>query len=387
MSHELKSQTQFKAVELRVALKELITRLTESEKSLWSLRLQEVGIWKSVHPAESDARSAKIHEQILLVLDRREGAVNRALDQIASIDETYGSLKGQSEKADAAVAAARERFRKAEAEVDRRVVHDPSIVALDREEARLLRISDLNASWNTELDELVAARVSEFRADRVFAYLDDKGYGTEGYSAGWLTRRLDNLIAGWISFSDASANLESVLAYPDEYAATMRRLKTSIDRIPSQRQLLIRQIKNSLDPEREVLADTLNDAAGVVARFDEAKAAKASAVSRISHCIGGADEETVMVTEAVVALLARERAAAALRADESHLRKAAMEVDELLKRRIIASRATDDLRREAADMLSLVTDIQKLLDDDAEREVGADRFEFAIVRAASALGD
>lgn len=387
MSEALKADTQSKAVHLRTALKDVITRLTGAEKDLWSLRLQEVRIWQSVHPKSNDARVATIHEQVLMVLDQREAAVNRAISQIASIDETYAKLKLDSARAEARVGAARARFTKAEGAVEQRTISDPAVVAIDQEEARLRGISDRNANWNRDLDELVSARVAEFRADPVFAYLDAKGYGTDSYSAGWLIRRLDGVLARWTSFGEELANFEAVRAYPDEYGETMRKLRSSIERLPAQRQLLIRRIRDGLDAEREILADTLNASAAIVEEFEAAKRAKAAAVERVSNCINGTDEETQLVVKAVVALLASERASATLRGEEQIVRAAEAEVDELLKRRISFSREADELRRKASEMLSLVTDIQKLLDADAEREVGAERFEFAMVRAGIALGE
>lgn len=387
VSEALKAETQSKAVHLRTALKDVITRLTGAEKDLWSLRLQEVRIWQSVHPKSNDARVGTIHEQVLMVLDQREAAVNRAISQIASIDETYAKLKDDSAKAEARVGAARARFAKAEEAVEQRTITDPAVVAHDQEEARLQRISKRNENWSRDLDELVSARVAEFKADPVFAYLDAKGYGTDSYSAGRLVRWLDGIVARWTSYGEERANLQAIRAYPDEYGETMRKLRSSIERLPAQRQLLVRRIRDGLDAEREILADTLNASAAIVEKFEAAKRAKAAAVDRVSSCINGNDEETQLVVKAVVALLASERASATLRGDEKIVRAAGAEVDELLKRRIAFSREADELRRKASEMLSLVTDIQKLLDADAEREVGAERFEFAMVRAGIALGE
>jgi hypothetical protein len=92
-----------------------------------------------------------------------------------------------------------------------------------------------------------------------------------------------------------------------------------------------------------------------------------------------------MVTEAIVALLARERAAAALRASDSVVKATAVEVDGLVKSRIAVAKEADALRRKAMDLLNHLADLQNLLDDAARRTVGLERFEFAVVSAGAAL--
>jgi hypothetical protein len=165
----------------------------------------------------------------------------------------------------------------------------------------------------------------------------------------------------------------------------MEKLEVSLARLGPARQSAVRTIKDSLDPEREILADALNSAASVVDQFEDTRAAKAAAFKRVEESLAGTDAETKMVTEAIVALLARERAAAALRASDSVVKATAVEVDGLVKSRIAVAKETDALRRKAMDLLQHLADIQNLLDDAAKRTVGAERFEFAVVSAGAAL--
>lgn len=387
MTEELKAATRKKAAELREGLKSVMGRLMDSERQLWSQRLDEVALWQSVHPIADDEQARTVRHQIGQVLERRAAAVADAIEKIASIDETYAALKHASAAAEDEVVQARARFDAAEADVLRRLAEDPAIVALDREEGRLMRIRNLNGNWQEDLEALVNERLSEYNADPVFAYLDRRGYGSEGYASGWLTRRLDAMLARSFDFDSEKANMEAVQAYPAQYAEQIEALEAAINRLPAQRNAAIRRIKDSLDPEREILADALNDAAGVVAKFENARRAKADAVQRVSDSIRGADEESAMVTEAVVALLAKERASAALRGSSETVKAAALQVDALLKKRISVAKEVDGIRRTADEILGLLADIQNLLDADAGREVGAERFEFAIVSAGDALAE
>ncbi len=381
----LKAEVAGKAVQLRKALESAVTKLSGSERELWSLRLREVAIWQSTEPASLDTRGEKIQEQVLLVLDRRDSAITAALARIRTIDDAYDAVGRRSVSSDETVAAARRRFDEAEAEVERRTVEDPSVVSIDKEEQRLLRIMAINDNWLWDLDKLISERVETYNSDPVFAYLESRGFGTDDYRARWPISALDAKLAGWSRYAAERANLEVVRAYPDEYAKTMEKLEASLARIDPARQAAIRRIKDSLDPEREILADALNSAAAVVDQFEDTKTAKTAAFKRIEESLAGTDAETRMVTEAVVALLARERAAAALRTSEKVARATAAEVDGLVKNRIAVAKETDALRRKAQELLHHLADIQKLLDEAASRNVGPERFEFAVVSAGAAM--
>ncbi|MNU51235.1 hypothetical protein D3C71_402230 [compost metagenome] len=381
----LKAEVAQKAVQLRKALEGAVTKLSASELELWTLRLREVSLWQSAEPASPNARAEKIWEQVLLVLERRDSAITAALARIRTIDDAYDAVGRRSVNSDATVAAARKRFDEAEAEVARRTVEDPSIVAIDREEERLLRIKALNSNWQEDLDKLIAEREDAYRNDPVFSYLEGRGFGTEDYHARWPISALDAKLAAWSQYAAERANLEAVRAYPGEYAKTMERLEASLARITPARQTAVRRIKDSLDPEREILARALNSAAAVVDQFEDTRAAKTAAFKRIDESLAGNDAETKMVTEAVVALLARERAAAALRASEKVAKATAADVDALVKSRIAIAKETDILRRKAVELLHHLADIQKLLDEAASRNVGPERFEFAVVSAGAAM--
>lgn len=381
----LKAEVKEKAVQLRKALEAAVTKLSGSERELWSLRLREVAVWQSAEPASTDTRAEKVQEQVLLVLDRRDSAITAALARIRTIDEAYDVVGRRSVSSEATVAAARRRFDEAEAEVERLTVEDPSVVSIDKEEQRLRRIRALNSNWREDLDKLLAEREEAYRADPVFAYLEGRGFGTDEYRARWPITSLDAKLANWSQYGAERANLEAIRAYPDEYAKTMEKLEISLARLGPARQAAVRTIKDSLDPEREILADALNSAASVVDQFEDTRAAKAAAFKRVEESLAGTDAETKMVTEAIVALLARERAAAALRASDSVVKATAVEVDGLVKSRIAVAKETDALRRKAMDLLQHLADIQNLLDDAAKKTVGPERFEFAVVSAGAAL--
>lgn len=385
MSKRLRVETEQKTVELRSALKDVITQITAAEKDLWSLRLKEVSIWQAIPPRSEDKRATTIHEQVFLVLDQRELAVNRAITTLATINDTYANLQEEARAAEMEVAEARKRFNSAEERVEHRLLNDTVLRELDQEEARLSRLRDLNVNWMDDLAPLIDARLAEFDGDKIYGYLSGRGFGTESYASGKITKRLDQILARWSGFEEAETRRAEIELYPMQYAASMDLLQNTLARLPAKRAAAVKQIKDSLDPWREKLAITLNKTAAVVERFDAAKRSKTAAVSRIRDCISGSDEETQLVVKAVVALLASERAKATMRGDERMVRAAEADVDKLLKSRIVLSRQADDLRRNATEILALLEDMQSLLDTDAEKSVDPARFEFAMERASEAL--
>jgi hypothetical protein len=368
-----KAEIAEKAVSLRKSLEAAVTYLAQSERDLWMLRLQEVDLWQSVGGPAKDDRSAKIKEQVIQVLDRRDSSTTNSLARIRTIDDAYNAVERKSADREQAVAAARRRFEAAEAEIQRALVEDPSIVKLDKEEKRLKHIKSLNANWREELDALIDERVATYNADRFFAYLQRRGFGTEQYQAKWPFSVLDAKLAYWSRYEEELAHLHAVLSYPDQYAEDIKKLDASLAKIEPARKAAIRAIKARLDPEREILADALNSAAEVVSQFEGTKESKSAAFKRIEDGISGEDDETKLITEAVVALLARARASAALHADDQTIRQISARVDALVKNRIAVARETDTLRNKAMDILNQLSDLQNYLDEVADKSVGAER--------------
>lgn len=381
----LSRQVEAQNAEIKTSLRKILGKVASSDEQLWKLRLDEVTVWQThAGSGSGETQTDLVMGQVRAVLARRGEAIVQAMNLIDTLDATYVALRSHASEAADSVDAARLRFDHAEANIKHRLQHDPAMIAFADDERRMKGLIDKNADWETDLEAIIAPRLGTYDRDAVFQYLLSRGWGTDTYKAKWPISALDAKLAKWTSFVTEKENLERVTDYPAGFGKEITRLKSAFEALPAKRAALTRTIKDSLDPEREVLAKALNGASSVVEKFEKARDTKTETVSKLRSYINGADVEYKLITDAVISLTATVRTAAALRsASTSELTSGspvADLVDGLLKQRIAIAKGADQLRQDALSMLDRIGEIQKLLDEAARKEVGEEQFEFVLAK-------
>lgn len=368
--------------ELKEAVRRLAAELAAEEAGVWGLRRAEIALWRDYRSTGGERRTDEILEQSEAVLQSRLPLMLAEMEKLDSADEERETIRAAAHAAAASVERSQQSFVTAEEEIARRSVSGPEIAALDEQERKLRTILKKNAGWRDELAPIVEERLAAYDSDPLFAYLLSRGFGTEKYTARWPLTRLDAVLARWAGYRAAKENRDKVAGYAEGYASDVARAERALAAIEPKRRAAVARIKSELEPVREALARALISTSSVVDRFAACTARKAAAVEKLRDFAAGRDKAYEMITEAVVMVTSRERAAAALRADRPDSvgpgSEIAGRVDALLRQRMEAARRADGVRRNFTGLLDRLEAVQKALDKAAAGDVDPQEMEFLL---------
>jgi len=151
-------------------------------------------------------------------LEKATNALDIAEDEIRRLETQRTSLVADLESAEAAHAAKL-------AEIDGLIATDPRIAALQAEYEEIGRNLDAMADRHRRAQEDALEKGKDYEQDEFFAYLRDRGYGTDGYTGSGLFRTLDRWLSDLIGYREAAADYERLKSIPDWIASRLRELE------------------------------------------------------------------------------------------------------------------------------------------------------------------
>jgi len=166
-------------------------------------------------------------QQVIVLLERRKGAVEALQNRIAGAAASRGDLEAergaQAERVDRAAEAVDE----AEAQTQAGLGADPDYRA-QREKAveaerKAMHADDKATRSREELEKKGVA----YRGDPLFMYLWQRDYGLPSYKASGLIRWLDGKVARLIGFADARANFSRLNEIPERLSQHAEGLKAN----------------------------------------------------------------------------------------------------------------------------------------------------------------
>ena len=336
------------------SLSSALEDLLACEGNLWDLRVREVASWNAISPAGSSGQIAEVAPLVEQVLDRRRERVRGLLHVIVGTGSALEDARAASVEATKALDMERKRFASAEAKAASALSKDPRFAALDAQKLALADAVSANRNWEGYVMPATEARLAEFENDPVFRYLLSRNFGTKDYRAGLLRRLLDVTVARWAGFDRQLAAYDAVRAYPEEHAAraaaAAEEAAVELAKIEPRRKALRESIRRGLDGYRTKLADALNAAAEADEGVDRVGRQVSAARAGLRSAVSGQDEETRMITEAIVTMLAKARAAAA-DAEPEALALMAGKSEHYMKARLSIARAADEMRVRAISLL------------------------------------
>jgi hypothetical protein len=368
--------------ELKSAVRRVAAELASEEEIVWGLRRAEISLWQE-HAASARTKATdELVGQSEALLAARLPLMLAEVARLDAADVERDVLRGAADRATEIVRERRERFEGMEDDIAKRIVSGPEIVALAEHERKLETMLAKSAGWREELSPLVEERLAAYDADPVFSYLRGRGFGTESYSARWPLSRIDAVVARWSGFVAAAQNRDKVAAYVDGYASNVANAERALVAIEPRRKATVASIKSELEPVREELARALISTSTSIDRFAACTARKALAISKLRDFAAGRDKAHEMATEAVVMATARERAAAALRAEDPSKvgpgSQIAKRVEENVRNRLESARRADGVRRNFIGLLDRLEAVQAALDKAASGEIDPQEFEFLL---------
>ncbi len=149
-------------------------------------------------------------------------------------------------------------------QVERKLQSDEKFVQLaDRAAVAEAALERAEANLN-EIDQDAARKLPAYEKSKLFRYLYDQGFGTEGYGKRGFTRRMDRALARFIGFGKAKQGYEFLRKTPDQMRRIIAEdrddLDTVMDELVRRRDIVaqefglpasVREVE-SLDKQREV---------------------------------------------------------------------------------------------------------------------------------------
>ena len=152
------------------------------------------------------------------------GAVNR---QINAATEKLAGLEAKREAARADCDTATEALDSAEANVQEQLQDNPEYQAQLERTRQSQRTAEQALEKTQQAAKTRREKGEPYEKDPLFSYLWQRGYGTSAYSAGPLTRYLDDWVAGLCDYAAARPNYSMLLEIPvrlEEHAKNLQEL-------------------------------------------------------------------------------------------------------------------------------------------------------------------
>lgn len=329
---------------------------TEALRALARLRLQDLADGRTALAA-LDAAGAQVQESLrrrAAELEVAQRAVLDARDALVAAEARRDAEAARQRAAEEAMAAA---LRAAE----EKAAQDPEFQRLSaaaEEAERIAQHAEQKAGFAVRDFEEKGA---PYRADPLFAYLWDRGYGTGRYRAFPLVRMIDDWVARLIEFEPARRSYALLSALPGHMRSHAERMRASADaavRAMVERRRVLAGLPEGEDRPSTAALDQAEDA------VEAAQAALAAAEARRSALAAGEDpvsQEAIRALEAAIGarslrMLREEAARTPTREDDAivaRLEIAAVERARVERALADAQAAAEDARRRLAEMQAL----------------------------------
>jgi len=160
------------------------------------------------------SRIDQTDRQALALLSKRSEVVATIRARLDEAEAARAALEARRDALGDELEAASKAIDDAEVAVQERLKVDAAYLAQQREAQEAERVA-VHADEKATLSEQEQDSKGEsYRADRLFMYLYERGYGTPAYRARGLTRWLDGKIARLIGYQDARPNYARLLDLP-----------------------------------------------------------------------------------------------------------------------------------------------------------------------------
>lgn len=160
------------------------------------------------------ARTDEADRQVLALLARRQAALESVRVALDGAESERESLEAKrAEQADALEAAATA-IDEAEAAVQERLKSDAAYLAQAQTARNAERVAVHADEKATQSEQELESKGASYRADKLFMYLYQRGFGTSEYRARGLVRWLDGRVAKVIAYEGARLNYSRLLELP-----------------------------------------------------------------------------------------------------------------------------------------------------------------------------
>lgn len=223
--------------QLHDSVQEIDQQVKESSRALMDLQREQAGRFQRMAQIRLDRLISGELTEGLNIADQRAGELIRQRGsklgvinrQVRAVREQLDQLEGRREEARQACDRATETLDKAEAVVQERLQGDPDYQAQLNAAQEAERMARHALDKTRQAEKTRREKGETYEKDPLFSYLWQRGYGTSTYSAGALTRYLDDWVARLCDYRAVRPNYAMLLEIPVRLAEHGRGLQQAAD--------------------------------------------------------------------------------------------------------------------------------------------------------------
>lgn len=176
-------------------------------------QLAEVRV-KYLLSREVAAELKRTDRQVIDLLGSRDQATQQVQSRLDDLESRQADLLARREDLHGQLEAATTEIDLAEVEAQRKLAQDPAYVEQQQAARAAERVAVHADEKATTSEQEQGSKGKAYRADPLFMYLWNRGYGTTAYRAGGLVKWLDGKVARLIGYEEARANYARLIDLP-----------------------------------------------------------------------------------------------------------------------------------------------------------------------------
>lgn len=359
----LKEALVFQKTHIEKTLWETASKMIQLERNLNVLRVDEIISWHQARDEKlTDARGSI--QRIGDMIDAKMSRANDALRTIKDCETSLGELRHKRKAIEARVIAMKtDLYSKTRANLER-AKSSPEVVDLK------MRLKELDQQVQKTSAEYAKAKtehpvlMAKFDADKTFQYLFRRNFGTSEYKANSVVAKLDEWLADKIDFMYAASIYQNAVTIDKKMEDFLASYGVTRTNLHNQLAAAEQEIQQELDADRAEFSDVVNTLQAIDKKLEETFQKMDVSKGILKAIISADDKDFQSMNEQLIKMLAREKAAAAVRFSKQNSPVVIIERNKAIafgQDRLTVSIEADGMRRLAKAQNNRVVVIDELL--------------------------
>lgn len=359
----LKEALIFQKSHIEKTLWNTASKMIRLERSLNALRVDEIISWHMACEGKlNDARGSI--QRVGEMIDAKMSRADEAITSIKECETRLGELRSARKAAEARASEMKEQLNsKTRANLEK-LKKAPKVVELKATLKALdAQLKQASADY-ANAKEAHPAIMTQFDQDRAFQYLFRRSYGTANYQANPVVAKLDSWLADKIDFMCAASIYQSAVTVEKRMDDFLKAYQNKKEELQNQLTMAEQEIHQELDDDRFEFSDVVNSIQDIDKKAKTTHQKMEVAKDIVKALIRGGDADFQATNEQLIKMLAREKAAAAVRLSKNHSPEVMIERNKAISLgndRLELSVEADAIRRQACAQADRVMVIDELL--------------------------
>lgn len=307
----------FQKSHIEKGLWETAAKMFRIERNLNVLRVEETIGWHSACEGKLNDNSGSI-KRVGEIIDMKLSRAEEAIVSIQQCLARIGELRSERKAAESRVIEMREELKEKTRINQDRSRTAPEVVEI-KETIKALKdqLNQTSADYAYAIDAQPSI-MAQFDRDRAFQYLFKRGYGTSTYSANAIVSKMDAWLADKIDFMYAANLYQSAVTMESKYDDFMVAYADKRTELENLLDIAEQDILQELDEARFAFAEAVNSVDDIDKKIEVAIQKMEVSKDIVKDMLRGGDNDFRDACENLIKLLAKEKAAAAVRLSKNH---------------------------------------------------------------------